>query len=562
MRGIRILGTWMRRGILTLLLLLTVVGVSQARWIPLLYETFESLSINSWPWSRSGHPWGIAADAGTHAWNVEENTIFHPGPTTYIRSMWCAGYPNDLQAGVDYYPAGYTTIAYWGPFDLTDAVSSKGSHWLFADLESNAFGSGDQYMVISSSSDPRDTGTWDTMFVLGTNGTMGEWDNYSFNFDTLREHGTGDTISVLGQDGLYIGFVFAADGDNNRGFGCFVDDISFGYDDGQYDFERRSLTLEDPNDQFIMYQSLYVNTPVRIRARFVAHGNYLSSEVTHYLIINDAIVDSVRGAYQGDTYGQTYEVAFDSIYTPTEEGIATIQLSLDAHGEQEEFDEDNNIQEVEFDILPENAPPSIVFHQPSIDGLVVNEDVAEIIFTATNTPSVENAYVSFFYDDDLDPTEVTPIQGALGVQISGVQDTVKWYNSLVPNGDYYILAVMDDYFHETRQAYAQGTVTINHTDVVEGENGAEIPDQFRLVSVYPNPFNPTVEIAFEMPMRADVTATWYSIDGRQVERQVMKSLSPGAQRFSWTPHNLPSGVYLLNLQTARASVQSKVVFMK
>ena len=562
MKGLNVENAWVKRFAVVLLLLMVVTSAGQARWINVLNENFELWPIENWlmgTWFSNSHYWDFAYTSGGHAWNVEENTIYHPGHPLDVNAIWCAGYPNDLQAGFDEYPANYATIAYWGPFSLTEAVAASGNLWLFADLESNAFGSGDDFLIVVSP-DPTDAATWDTLYVRSDEGTMGEWRPVSFNFEIAREHETGDTISVLGQDELFFGVVFAADADQNRGYGAFVDDINFGYDNGEFDFERRSVNIEDPNDPNLQFQSMYVNTPVRIRGKFVAHGNFLSNEVTHYLSINDVVVDSVTGQWQGGVFGQQYDIAFDYLFTPADTGTCDISFSLDVYNQQEEYSEENNTLDFSYPILAENAPPTITFIRPDADGVWTNEDRMSIVYIAENTPSNELAHVSFFYDTDLDPVPSTPIQGSLGIPITGVQDTATWYMSSVPDGEYTILAVLDDYFHDTRQIYAQGTVTINHTDVEDDPNG--LPKEFAIKSVYPNPFNPTVEIAFTLPQRTDVYATWYSIDGRQVDKQFHLNRSAGDQRISWTPNNLPSGVYLLDLKAGNTSLRQKVVYMK
>lgn len=561
MKSLNVDNAWVKRFTVVLLLLLVVASAGQAKWINLLTENFELWPLENWAggtWFSNGHYWDIASSAN-RVWGVEENTIYHPGHPLDTNSLWCAGLPNDRQAGQDPYPPGFLGIAYWGPFSLAEAVAASGNLYLFADMESNAFGSGDEFTIIVSP-EPTDPATWDTLYVRGDAGTMGEWRPVSFDFNDAREHETGDSISVLGQEDLYFGLVFEADNDQNVGFGAFVDDINFGYDNGEFDFERRSVNIEDPNDPNLQFQNMYVNSTVRVRGRFMAHGNFLSEEVTHYMSINDVVVDSARGQWQGSTYGQQYEIAFDYLYTPDETGTCDIAFTLDVHGEQEEYSEENNLMEFSYPVLAENAPPSITFIQPNVDGAWADGERFPIIYEAVNTPVDEVAHVSFFYDTDLDPVPSSPIQGSLGIPISSEQDTAWWYMGSVPDGEYTILAILDDYFHDTRQIYAQGTVTVNHTSAEE--NPEDLPEEFAIRSAYPNPFNPTVEIAFSLPERANVYATWYSVDGRQVDKQFHLNRSAGDQRISWTPKNLPSGVYLLNLQAGGTNLTRKVVYMK
>ncbi|GBE31090.1 hypothetical protein BMS3Bbin04_02132 [bacterium BMS3Bbin04] len=97
---------------------------------------------------------------------------------------------------------------------------------------------------------------------------------------------------------------------------------------------------------------------------------------------------------------------------------------------------------------------------------------------------------------------------------------------------------------------------------MDEEESANIPSDFQITSVYPNPFNPTVEVTMSLPSPGEVKAVWYSVDGRQVDQQKFGMMNAGSQRFSWTPNNLTSGVYLLRLTTPFGTLTEKVTYLK
>lgn len=84
----------------------------------------------------------------------------------------------------------------------------------------------------------------------------------------------------------------------------------------------------------------------------------------------------------------------------------------------------------------------------------------------------------------------------------------------------------------------RGTITANET-----EN--DLPTQFTLHGNYPNPFNPSTTITFDLPWRAEVQAEVFDLIGRQVLIQKPGMLAAGAnQMIEIDGSTLPSGTYL------------------
>lgn len=91
-------------------------------------------------------------------------------------------------------------------------------------------------------------------------------------------------------------------------------------------------------------------------------------------------------------------------------------------------------------------------------------------------------------------------------------------------------------------------------DVDEGEIAA-IPEALILDPAYPNPFNSTVRIPFQLAQAGDVNLKIIDLTGRQVYSEQLNSLSIGQHFASWSgisSSGIPvsSGVYLLQINTA------------
>ncbi|MBT4129875.1 MAG: T9SS type A sorting domain-containing protein [Candidatus Marinimicrobia bacterium] len=101
---------------------------------------------------------------------------------------------------------------------------------------------------------------------------------------------------------------------------------------------------------------------------------------------------------------------------------------------------------------------------------------------------------------------------------------------------------------------------------VDDGNG-ELPAQWRLEDCYPNPFNPSTTIGFEVPTFTYVTMTIYNIKGQIVAQLMDQKVTPGHYEFTWNgldhAGNLaPSGVYLYSLNSIGFSETKKMILMK
>ena len=99
------------------------------------------------------------------------------------------------------------------------------------------------------------------------------------------------------------------------------------------------------------------------------------------------------------------------------------------------------------------------------------------------------------------------------------------------------------------------------------EEEAVIPEQFSIVSAYPNPFNPVIAIGMDIPSLSDVTFSVYDIRGRKVFSLVRKGLSAGRYDFLWrgvdnTDRNLPSGIYFVTASDGHISQSIKITLLK
>ena len=76
-----------------------------------------------------------------------------------------------------------------------------------------------------------------------------------------------------------------------------------------------------------------------------------------------------------------------------------------------------------------------------------------------------------------------------------------------------------------------------------------ICNNYNLINIYPNPFNPNTTITFTIPKFGLTTITAYNITGRQLETLTNGVLSIANYSINWNASDYPSGVYLIRMES-------------
>ncbi|MBL0062734.1 MAG: T9SS type A sorting domain-containing protein [bacterium] len=99
---------------------------------------------------------------------------------------------------------------------------------------------------------------------------------------------------------------------------------------------------------------------------------------------------------------------------------------------------------------------------------------------------------------------------------------------------------------------------------LDGDEVAEnvVPTSFTL-SAYPNPFNPSTQLAFTLPQNTNVKLTIYNVLGQATETLMDTPLVAGDYSFTWNADNRPSGIYFAKLETSSGlSTVQKLTLLK
>ena len=106
--------------------------------------------------------------------------------------------------------------------------------------------------------------------------------------------------------------------------------------------------------------------------------------------------------------------------------------------------------------------------------------------------------------------------------------------------------------------YSDGSVGVNETIQ---------HTRFTLHPAYPNPFNPSTTIQFDLPVATDVHLAVYDLLGREVAGLTNQAFVPGFHQVVWNARDsrgreLPTGLYIVLLTTPEFKKTIKLLLLK
>ena len=185
-------------------------------------------------------------------------------------------------------------------------------------------------------------------------------------------------------------------------------------------------------------------------------------------------------------------------------------------------------------------------------------------------------------DLDLDRNQLTEIDNSIGNlqmleelwlsdnNLTAIPDSIQYLTNLneLWIGNNYLYCV--DGIQDTSQIpgwmfngpiLVSGIYEQNCSEMVINDE-ATIPKQFTLHQPYPNPFNPTTKIRFNVAARHASLLQVFDLTGRLVETLVNGNLQAGEHEIVWNAGSQPSGVYFVRLQSGEFVQNQKVIMLK
>lgn len=162
--------------------------------------------------------------------------------------------------------------------------------------------------------------------------------------------------------------------------------------------------------------------------------------------------------------------------------------------------------------------------------------------------------------------------------VDSLEGDFMWYSNLTEpdttTGGYaqpkYLRCVRDGYFNATgdqvyfAEFYGYGIKKFSGTitGIQPGQDQKVVPGVFTLHHNYPNPFNPTTIIPFELHRNAHVILRVYDIRGRQIGTYIDRQLNAGPHSFTFDGSNLASGYYFFKITVDQSVATGRMLLQK
>ena len=89
-----------------------------------------------------------------------------------------------------------------------------------------------------------------------------------------------------------------------------------------------------------------------------------------------------------------------------------------------------------------------------------------------------------------------------------------------------------------------------------------IPDEFSILNIYPNPFNPTTTMQFKVGTDGHTSLHVYDITGHLVETIINEKLMAGDHYYKWDASGLSSGIYFIHINLPTGNITQKITYLK
>jgi len=222
--------------------------------------------------------------------------------------------------------------------------------------------------------------------------------------------------------------------------------------------------------------------------------------------------------------------------------------------------------EVDIEVVPDDPP--VVVPQGGTFGLTG---------TITNNTEAPKSVDVWTMANGPGKDVYGPFKLFSGIQLDAYQSRSAHFNQRVPNlapsgfydyiaycGDYPATVVDSSYFQIEVVAgpAGGGTGWVLTGSFDRGDAQASVPNEFALLGNYPNPFNASTVISYELAAASKVKLEVYNLVGEKVTTLVDEEQGAGHWSVAWEVSNHSSGVYFCKLTAGGFLDANKMILLK
>ena len=86
--------------------------------------------------------------------------------------------------------------------------------------------------------------------------------------------------------------------------------------------------------------------------------------------------------------------------------------------------------------------------------------------------------------------------------------------------------------------------------------------EFSILKTYPNPFNPNLNIEYQLNKASNVSISIYDLNGRLVEKVLDVYQTAGNHKLNWNANSLATGIYMVQLDLEGSIYTQRVILLK
>ena len=168
------------------------------------------------------------------------------------------------------------------------------------------------------------------------------------------------------------------------------------------------------------------------------------------------------------------------------------------------------------------------------------------------TPSSQNQIISNITPGDVFINESNPFE--------------IYINEATPSGDYeFELSFLSNELSYTGSSYStqylvKDTVSISVNNNLFSES--YLPENFQILNPFPNPFNPSTTLSWELNEPGNFMIDIFDIQGSLVENLVSSYYTPGFYTYTWNPVNYSNGIYFVKYSFDNQNTIQKLTLLK
>lgn len=245
------------------------------------------------------------------------------------------------------------------------------------------------------------------------------------------------------------------------------------------------------------------------------------------------------------------------LWTGEEVGL----LGSGAYAEDASANGDNIIGVFNYDMIAYDGNSDDVgeLHCGTMTSSIALGDLTEDVI-ADYGLDIVTQFVTFGSTDRSDHASFWEFNFPAMLGIEDFDDFNPFYHTIDDNMSNIVL----DYFNEYVKVAlgASATLAIPDTGATGIDDYQSLPDDYLAVNNYPNPFNASTTISFNLPEQGRARLAVYDILGREVELLVDDILTAGKHRVVWNAGDNSSGIYFYRLKISGDVTTGRMVLLK